>query len=116
MEKQKKKAILKIKLAKSKKMKLFSTNTDDYDLALEILDTLQELIENLDFPYDVNKEICYVLINYLDDAINYEIMDNMSNYGKVIANLAKYFEVDDLIQKVRYNAVDPILNFEICLN
>jgi hypothetical protein len=116
MNKDKKKALLKIKLAKSSKMKLFSTNTDDYDLALEILDTLQDLIENLDFPYDVNKEICYVLINFLDDAINYEIMENMSNYGKVIANLAKYFEVVDLVQQVRYNSVDPILNFEICLN
>lgn len=115
MEAERLKTVAKIKLAKTSKMKLFSTNPDDYELALEILSVIEDIVEN-ESNVNLNKEICHILIEYLDDAINYEIMENMKNYGIVIANLAKYFEVDQMIEDVRYNNIDTGINFTICLN
>jgi hypothetical protein len=116
MEAERLKAVAKIKMAKGKKMALFSTNQDDYELAIEILDVIENIMENEGDSLNVNKEICHVLINYLDDAINYEVMDNLKNYGIVIANLAKYFEVDQMIEDVRYNTNETGITFNICLN
>jgi len=116
MEKQKSKALYKIKLAKTNKMKLFCTSNDDYFMIMDILDTLEDLIENIEFPYNVNKEICHILIEYLDEAMNYDVVGGCSNYGVIIANLAKYFEVQDMIQNIRYNNPDSMINYEICLN
>jgi len=115
MEAERLKAVAKIKMARGKKMSLFSTNEDDYDFTMEILDVIENVIEN-ESNLNVSKEICNILIEYLDDAINYEIMDNMKNYGKVIANVAKYFEVQDMIQDVRYNTIETGVAFNICLN
>lgn len=115
MEAERLKAVAKIKLAKGKKMALFSTNQDDYELAIEILDVIENVVEN-EGAVNVDKEICHILINYLDDAINYEVMDNLKNYGIVIANLAKYFEVDHMIEDVRYNTNETGITFNICLN
>ena len=116
MEAERLRAIAKIKLARTSKMKLFSTNADDYELAMEILDVVENIMDNEGNNLNVNKEICHILIEYLDDAINYEIMDNMKNYGIVIANLAKYFEVDQMIEDVRYNTNETGVTFDICLN
>ena len=116
MEAQRLKTIAKVKLAKTKRMKIFSTNPNDYELAMEILDVIENVMDNEGDNLNVNKEICNILIEYLDDAINYEIMENMKNYGIVIANLAKYFEVDHMIENVRYNTNETGVTFDICLN
>jgi len=50
MEKQKSKALYKIKLAKTNKMKLFCTSNDDYFMIMEILDTLEDLLKILNCP------------------------------------------------------------------
>ena len=116
MEAHRLKAIAKVKLAQTKKMTLFSTNTNDYELTIEILDTIEQMLDAAPSSMNVEKEITHILIEYLDDAINYEIMENMSNYGKVIANLAKYFNVVDVIQELRDNEDYALMKFEICLN
>jgi len=48
--------------------------------------------------------------------MNYDVVGGCSNYGVIIANLAKYFEVQDMIQNIRYNNPDSMINYEICLN